>query len=279
MSPHGRADADLMDLAATRAMFEHARPDVVFHLAARVAGIGGNMAAPGEFYYDNVVINTNVVEAARLAGARKVVAMGTAAIYSDIVSLPMSEDDLWLGPPHGSEAPYGHAKRAMLAQLQAYQAQYGLDYAYCILTNTFGPHDKFDERYGHVLPSLISKFHRGLTTGEPVVVWGNGTARRDFLYARDAALAARLVSERHTGPVNVASGREVPIRELVEIIRAASGFAGEVRWDESKPNGQQLRQYDLARLRATGFTPRHTLEDAVAETFDWFAVNAGQARR
>lgn len=274
-----RADADLLDLGATTGLFDEAAPEVVFHLAARVAGLGGNLAAPGQMFYDNVLINTNVVEAARSAGVKKFVAVGSAAIYSDIVSLPMSEDDLWLGPPHSSEGPYGHAKRTMLAHLEAYQAQYGMDYAYCILTNTFGPNDKFDEKHGHVLPSLISKFHRGVATGEAVTVWGTGTARRDFLYSKDVAKALRLLGERGSGAVNVASGREVSIRDLASLIQAVSGYSGPVHWDTSKPNGQELRQYDVARLRSVGFVPFYTLEEAVAETYEWFDRNSDRARR
>jgi GDP-L-fucose synthase len=251
---------------------------VVFHLAARVAGIGGNLAAPGEFFYENLVINTNVIEAARRAGAGKVVAVGTAAIYSDLVALPMSEDDLWLGPPHHSEAPYGHAKRAMLAHLEAYRQQYGLDFAYCILTNTFGPHDTFDEQRGHVMPSLISKFHRAANEGGAVTVWGTGAPTRDFLYVKDAARAIRLAGVGHSGPINVASGAAVSIRDVVEVIGTVSGHAGEVRWDASKPDGQPARGYDVSRLRALGFQPAYDLVAAVAETYAWYRDNRAVAR-
>lgn len=271
-------DADLTDYAAAREVFERVRPDVVFHLAARVYGIMGNMSNKGIAYLDNVRINTNVIEAARAVSVRKIVAMGSTAIYSDSVRLPMSEDEIWTGPPHPSEAAYAHAKRAMLAQLDAYRDQYGIDFAFCVSTNLFGPHDKFDERFGHVIPSLISKFHRGATRGEPVVVWGTGKARRDFLFSADAAAALRLVAERHSGPINLATGTSQTIREAVEALCAISGYAGEVQWDASKPDGQHLRQYDVTRLQALGFKPRYTFKDGLARTFEWYAENVGRAR-
>jgi GDP-L-fucose synthase len=272
-------DVDLTDFAATVALFRHHRPAIVYHLAARVSGIMGNLRAQGQAYFDNARINTNAIEAARLAGATKVVAMGSAAIYSDIVKLPMREDDIWLGAPHGSEAGYAHAKRGMLAQLQAYQDQYGLDYAYGVSTNLFGPHDRFDEQQGHVLPSLISKFHRAARDGSAVTVWGSGAPRRDFLYSKDAARALRLIGESFTGPINLASGTTISIQETAELIRAIADPAIEINWDRGKPDGQRLRDYDVSRLQALGFAPAFTLEAALAETYRWYADNAAQARR
>jgi GDP-L-fucose synthase len=274
-----RAQADLTDPAQTESALAAARPGIVFHLAARVHGIMGNIRSQGESYLQNIRINTNVVEAARLAGATKVVAMGSAAIYSDQVPLPMREDDLWLGTPHGSEAAYAHAKRAMLAQLEAYHDQYGLDYAFCIATNMFGPHDRFDERNGHVIPSLLSKFERGLRTGAPVEIWGSGTARRDFLFSADAARALRLIAERFTGPINLATGQSVSIAEAVAVMVRATGYHGEVRWDRSKPDGQMLRHYDVGRLAGLGFAPAHSLEDGLRQTFAWLQAHLTGIRR
>lgn len=274
-----RGDADLRDLPATRRAFEAARPEVVFHLAARVAGLGGNLAAPGAMLYENLLINSTVIEAARSAGVRKVIAAGSAAIYSDGVSLPMKEEDLWLGPPHASEAPYGHAKRTMLAQLEAYQTQYGLDYAFAILTNTYGPNDRFDEAHGHVVPSLISKLHRAVERREPVVLWGSGTARRDFLYSKDVARALRLTAERWTGPINIASGGAVSIAELAEHVARVSGYSGPVEWDRSKPNGQEQRAYSVNKLAGLGFRPEFSLEAGLRETYDWFVRHAETVRR
>lgn len=273
------ADADLTDLAATESLFRRHTPAIVYHLAARVSGIMGNLRAQGQAYFDNVRINTNVVEAARLAGASKVVAMGSAAIYSDLASLPMREEEIWLGAPHASEAGYAHAKRGLLAQLQAYHDQYGLDYAYCVSTNLFGPHDRYDEKHGHVLPSLISKFHRAAQEGGAVTVWGSGAPKRDFLYSKDAARAMRIIGEQHTGPINLATGISISIKETVEKIAKIAGPAVTVDWDRTKPDGQKLRSYDVSKLKSLGFEPTFTLDQALLETFQWYSYNVGQVRR
>lgn len=272
-------DVDLTDYSATLDCFTRLRPTTVYHLAARVAGIMGNLRAQGQGYFDNVRMNTNVVEAARLSGASKVVAMGSAAIYSDSIKLPMNEDDIWSGPPHPAEAGYAHAKRGMLAHLEAYRDQYGLDYAYCVSSNLFGPHDKFDEQHGHVIPSLLSKFHRALRDGGAVTVWGSGTPMRDFLYVKDAARAVRMVGERFTGAINLASGHPMSIQTTVDLIRNVSRFAGELYWDRSKPDGQLLRDYDVSRLRSIGFEPAYDLRQGLQETFEWLVRNEATVRR
>jgi GDP-L-fucose synthase len=271
-------DADLTDASAAEALFARHRPELVYHLAARVSGIMGNLRTQGQAYLDNARINTNVVEAARRAGARKFVAMGSAAIYSDIVALPMREEDVWAGPPHASEAGYAHAKRGMLAQLEAYRNQWGLDFAYCISTNLFGPHDRFDEAYGHVLPSLVSKFHRAAREGSAPIVWGSGEPRRDFLYAADAARAMRMIGEGFTGAINLASGTEVSIREVATLLAEIAG-CGDITWDRSKPDGQKLRAYDVTKLRALGFTPAHDLRSGLERTYQWYATHSDRARR
>ena len=275
----GRADADLRDPAATLAVITRHRPDLVYHLAAWVRGIMGNAGAQGDAFLDNIRINTNVVDAARQSGARKVVAMGSAAIYADIVPLPMREEEAWSGRPHRSEAGYAHAKLAMLAQLEAYREQWGLEFAYCISTNLFGPHDRFDERHGHVIPSLISKFHRAVTTGAPVTVWGSGIPTRDFMYVADAARAMRRIGEAGSGAINLASGHAVSIRTLAELIAAIAGYRGEILWDRTKPDGQLCRAYDVSRLRALGVGPGRPLREALSETYLWFATHAGAVRR
>lgn len=273
------ADCDLRDEHATVDLFKQYQPVLVFHLAAKVAGIMGNMVNRAGAYLDNIRINTNVIEASHLSGAKKIVAMGTTAIYSDIVPLPMREDDIWLGPPHHSEAPYGHAKRAMLAQLTAYNEQYGLGYAYCISTNLYGAHDKFDENFGHVLPSLISKFSRACREGTSISVWGDGSPQRDFLYARDAAEALRLVAEKGEGAINLATGSPVSIREVVELLAEVSGFTGDIIWDATKPNGQMLREYSTDRLFGLGFSPNYSLREGLAETYAWYRANEQNVRR
>ena len=275
----GRRDGDLAQTAQAESVISAARPDIVYHLAARVNGIMGNARTQGENYLENIRINTNVVEASRRAGVTKLVAMGSTAIYSDQVPRPMREDDLWLGAPHGSEAGYAHAKRSMLAQLEAYRDQFGMDYAFCIATNMFGPHDRFDEENGHVIPSLLSKFERGVRRGEPVNIWGSGTARRDLLYAPDAARALRLVGESFTGAINIATGHTVSIADVVATLVQVTGFTGPVIWDRSKPDGQMLRDYDVSRLAALGFTPAHRLDQALRATFDWLRDNLAGVRR
>jgi GDP-L-fucose synthase len=272
------AKGDLRSEEQTLKIFKDVKPDIVYHLAARVYGIMGNMQNKGKAYIDNTRINTNVIDAAFQAGARKVVAMGSSAIYSDSVTLPMTENQIWNGAPHFSEAAYAHSKRGMLAQLEAYHAQYGLDFSFCISTNLYGPHDKFDEQWGHVLPSLISKFHRACRDGDDVSVWGTGKARRDFLFGADAAYAMRLIGESFTGPINLATGKSQTIRETVEMISKISGFRGNVSWDASKPDGQNLRQYDVTKLEALGFVPRHSLEEGLTKTYQWYSENVDTAR-
>jgi GDP-L-fucose synthase len=274
------AEVDLTDFQRTLAVFQQHRPSIVYHLAARVSGIMGNLRAQGQAYLDNVRMNTSAIEAARLSGARKVVAMGSAAIYSDMVQLPMREEEVWIGPPHASESGYAHAKRAMLAQLETYRDQWGLDFAYCISTNLFGPHDKFDEQHGHVIPSLISKFHRAVRDRASVTIWGTGTPQRDFLYVKDAATAMRMIGETFSGPINLATGEHVSISEAVQLIREISGCPEQALiWDRTKPDGQKLRDYDVSKLRALGFQPRYTLREALTETYSWFGANASTVRR
>ena len=270
---------DLTDFGATTALFQQYRPAIVYHLAARVFGIMGNVGTQGQAYLNNVRINTNTLEAARLAGAKKVVGMGSTAIYSDQVALPMREEDIWMGAPHGSEFGYAHAKRGMLAQLQAYEDEWGLDYAYCVSTNLFGPNDRFDEQRGHVLPSLISKFHRAARDGSTVTVWGSGKPERDFLYCKDAARAIRLVGEQFSGPINLASGASISIRDTVELLRDIVGHGIDVQWDRSKPDGQMLRAYDISKLRALGFDTAYSLKAALTETYRWYSENSLSARR
>ncbi len=272
-------DVDLRDAERSQAAIAATKPDVVYHLAARVHGIMGNLRARADVYLDNIRINTNVVEGARQAGARKVVAMGSTAVYSDLAPLPMREADIWVGAPHGSEAAYAHAKRAMLAHLEACHDQYGLDFSFLIATNMFGPHDRFDEQNGHVIPSLLSKFERAIRTGNAVEIWGSGTPRRDFLFAADAARAIRLAGEQMTGAINLATGATVSIAELVDILVDVTGFNGAVLWDRSKPDGQVLRAYDTSRLRELGFAPRFSLAAALEQTFAWLQAHRAQARR
>ncbi|MHC2089586.1 GDP-L-fucose synthase family protein [Methylobacterium sp. CM6244] len=272
-------DADLTDFEATCRLLKKTSPDIVYHLAARVAGIMGNMKAQGQAYFDNIRINTNVIEASRLAGVAKVVGMGSTAVYSDVVPLPMREESVWFGAPHSSEAGYAHAKRAMLAQMEAYRDQYGMDFAFCISTNLFGPNDKFDEKNGHVLPSLISKFHRAVKEQKNITIWGTGTPERDFLYTKDAARAMRLIGENFSGAINMASGNAISILETANLLKRISGLEEALDWDRSKPDGQKLRSYDTSKLQSLGFSPKYDLESGLTETYNWYSENVDRARR
>lgn len=271
------SDGDLRDADATMAIFERHRPKVIYHAAARVHGIMGNQMFPAEIYLDNIRINTNVIEAAHRTGCEKFVAVSTVAAYPGGLDLPMHEDAIWDGPPHGSEMFYAHAKRVMLAQLEAYKRQYGLDYAYALMTNLYGPHDRFDTAHGHVIPSLVAKFHQAATGNGSVSVWGSGRARRDFLYSEDAAAALLTIGAKGSGVFNVASGETVPVRAVVDSLQHISQV-GSVVWDADKPDGQLDRSYDVSRLRGLGFAPRHSLEDGLTATYRWYAENYPNVR-
>jgi GDP-L-fucose synthase len=251
------------------------RPDYVFHLAAKVGGIGGNMSDQNTAFVENVRINTNVIEACRLGGVKKVVAMGSGAVYSGGHS---SENDIWTDKPHKSEYGYAQAKRAMLAHLEICEQQYGMGYAFIVSANLYGPHDKFNTETGHVIPSLIAKFHKAKTTNTPVTIWGTGVAARDFLYVDDMARALLIAAEKVTGPVNVGSGQWKTIADVVDIISRVSGVK-DIEWDSMKPNGVHCRTYSLAKIKPFGFEAKVRLEDGIKKTWDWYCENHESARR
>jgi len=273
------ADGDLRDLNVAVQILAREKPAGVIHLAGRVRGLMGNLRHQGEMFYDNSLINLNVVEAARRAEVSSFVAMGTVAMYSDDIARPMREADLWVGRPHGSELGYANAKRSMLGLLEAYALQYDFQYSMALSTNLFGPHDRFDELSGHVMPSLISKFHRGASRGEPVTVWGSGTSTRDFLFSRDAAEALLVMLQKGNGIYNLATGEERSIKQAVDTLSQVSGYRGEILWDKTKPDGQTDRSYDISLLRQLGWAPRTSFEEGVAETYEWFERNNEEARR
>jgi GDP-L-fucose synthase len=264
----GREQVDLESECDTRALFRFVRPDLVIHLAAAVFGLGGNLKFPGEIYKRNIFINTNIVDASRNFGVRKLVVAGTTAIYSDIAPQPFREEDCLLGEPHHSEYAYATAKRAMLVQLNSYKEQYGMDFAYAVPTNMYGPHDRFDTEVGHVVPSLISKFLNSAASGGTVDVWGDGTPTRDFLYSYDAAAALILLLEKGSGLFNVASGTSHSIKELVETLQGLLPGVN-VSWDKSKPLGQRRRSYNIEKLRRLGFDPQYQLAEGLRQTVAW----------
>ena len=260
---NGRRGVDLRSRAATDAFFAaHRGADVLFHLAADVGGIGYNREHAARLLRDNALMGLHVLTAARQT-CRKLVVVGTTCAYPCLCPIPFREDDVWSGYPEPTNAPYGIAKRLLLAYLEAL----GGEWAYAIPTNLYGPGDEFGEGRSHVIPALIRRFDGA--AGD-VTVWGTGRATRDFLHARDAARGLALLAERGQGAVNLGSGREVSIRELVGLVALATGFRGGVRWDESKPDGQPRRLLDVTRASDLGWRPEIGLEDGLRETVAWW---------
>ncbi len=270
----GRDDCDLTNTFSTREYFEKHQPAYVFHAAARVYGIMGNMKNKALSFLDNVMINTNVVDAASRVGVKKITVMGTGAVYPyPSPGLPLKEDMIFMGEPHAAENSYAHAKRAMLAMLRAYEESYGMEWAYVVSCNLFGPRDKFDTEFGHVVPSLIKKFYDAKCCGEKVVVWGNGSAKRDFMYVKDAARVGLAIMKNINGPANIGSGMVYSIRDIVEMIADITDMKDYVVWDETKPNGQDYRAYDLKKINSIGFSCQYTIRQGLEETLEWYAKN------
>lgn len=268
------ADYDLTRDAHVERMFAELRPTQVVHLAARVGGIGYNRAHPGTSFYETLAMGLNVLEYGRQAGVEKIVAVSSVCAYPRDVPMPMREDDLWAGYPEATNAPYGLAKKMLGVQGQAYQEEFGMCVVTLLQANLYGPGDNFDPRSSHVIPALIRKCVEAKEAGDQEIeVWGTGTASREFLYVADAARAIRMALARYESaePVNVGSGTETTIRDLVARIAAATGFAGSVRWDTSKPDGQPRRLLDTSRARDRfGFAAEVSLEDGLAATVEWY---------
>ncbi|HZA27152.1 MAG TPA: GDP-L-fucose synthase [Actinomycetota bacterium] len=271
------SDHDLRDLEAIRRLFADHHPDVVIHLAAVVGGIGANRQHPGQFFYDNAIMGIQLIHESWRAGVDRMVIVGTVCSYPKHTPPPFREEDLWNGYPEETNAPYGLAKKMLLVQGQSYRAEYGFDTTYLIQTNLYGPWDDFDPQTSHVIPALIRKCVEAKEAGrEHIEVWGTGTASRDFLYVEDAArgIVAATAGPEIDEPVNLGSGREVTIRELVELICELTGFEGAIRWDPSKPDGQPRRRLDTSRARTLfGFQANTSLRDGLARTIDWFLAH------
>jgi GDP-L-fucose synthase len=248
--------------------------DIVFHLAARVGGIGYNMKFPATLFYDNAIMGIQLMEAARQKGVEKFVTVGTICSYPKFTPVPFKEEDLWTGYPDETNAPYGIAKKLLLVQTQAYRQQYGFNASILFPTNLYGPRDNFDMDTSHVIPALILKMYHAKSIGsEQIVVWGDGTPTRDFLYVEDAAEGIVLAAEKYdkSEPLNLGSGREVSISELVELIRGLMSFEGTIVWDRSKPNGQPRRCVSIERAKKElGWSPRVSLEEGLRKTIQWF---------
>jgi GDP-L-fucose synthase len=271
------SDYDLRDVVAVDAMFRELAPDVVIHLAARVGGIGANMARPGELYLDNLLMGTFVLDSARRHETPKTVMIGTICSYPKHTPVPFSEDSLWHGYPEETNAPYGVAKLAQLTQLQANRDEYGQSAIYLLPTNLYGPGDKFHPAVSHVIPALIKKCVDAVDSGaRHIDVWGTGSASREFLYVEDAAEGIVLAAERYDGsdPVNLGTDEEMPIKDLVSIICELVGFDGEIRWDTSKPDGQPRRRVDPGRAREEfGFHAEVSFRDGLQRTIEWYRAN------
>jgi GDP-L-fucose synthase len=277
------ADYDLTRLDDIRRMYDVSRPEVVIHHAAKVGGIGANRANPGSFFYDNLMMGAQLLHEGYLRRLEKYLALGTICAYPKFTPAPFREDDIWNGYPEETNAPYGLAKKMQLVQAQAYRAQYGFHAVVLFPVNLYGPRDNFDLQSSHVIPAMIRKFIEAKERGDDrVMLWGDGSPTREFLYVEDAADGIALAAERYevSDPVNLGSGREVSIRALAETIRALAGYGGSVVWDTSQPNGQPRRCLDVSRARERfGFIAHTSLEEGLRRTIDWYLANRARADR
>lgn len=267
-------DYDLVDRAACARLLADAKPDLVFHLAAKVGGIGANRDNPGLFLYANAMMGLQLLEEIRLAKVPKTVIAGTICAYPKFAPVPFREDDMWNGYPEETNAPYGVAKRLLLVQSQAYRQQYGVNSIVLFPVNLYGPRDNFDLRTSHVIPAMIRKCVAAREAGQAeVALWGDGSPTREFIYVDDAAEGLILGAERYddSEPVNIGTGDEISIRDLAAVIARATGFTGRFAWDTAQPNGQPRRQLDVTRARERfGFTAKISLAEGIERTVAWY---------
>jgi len=270
----GSKDYDLTTTSGVERLFAHGRPEVVFHLAAVVGGIGANRKNPGRFFYDNAIMGIQLIEFARRNQVAKTIVVGTTCSYPKFTRVPFREEALWDGYPEETNAPYGIAKKALLVQCQAYRQQYGMNAIYLLPVNLYGPRDNFDLETSHVIPALIRKCLEAKRTGAKAIeCWGDGSATRAFLYAADAAEGLVLAAEHYDGadPVNLGTDEEVSIRDLVETIARLCDYHGGIVWDASQPNGQPRRCLDTSRAeRYFGFRARTKMLEGLAATIEWY---------
>jgi GDP-L-fucose synthase len=269
-----QADYDLTRRDDTERMLHDAAPERIFHLAAEVGGIGANLANPGRYWYANLVMGANVLELSRIHGVQKLIIAGTVCAYPKLTPVPFREEELWNGYPEETNAPYGIAKKTLLVGAQAYRDQYGLRSIFLLPTNLYGPRDKFHSTNAHVIPDLIRKM---LESPDEVVLWGDGSPTREFLYVEDCADGLVLAADRYDGPepVNLGAGKEISIRELAELVAEVTGFTGRIEWDTSKPNGQPRRSIDATRARELfGFDARTSLREGLERTVAWYRAQA-----
>ncbi len=277
-------DYNLVDAGDVKKMLADANPDLVIHLAANVGGIGANLERPAEFFYDNLMMGVQLMHESWKMGVEKFVAIGTVCAYPKFTPVPFREDELWNGYPEETNAPYGLAKKMMLVQSQAYRDQYDFNSIFLIPVNLYGPRDNFDLETSHVIPALIRKCFEAMDRGEKeLVVWGDGSPTREFLYAADAAEGILLAAEKYDAsePVNLGSGEEISIKNLAEMITSNTGFEGDLVWDTSKPNGQPRRGLDISRAKEYfGFSAPTTFAQGLKKTVAWYRENrvSGEVR-
>jgi GDP-L-fucose synthase len=274
-----KARYDLTQEEAVSRVYRDHRPDVVIHLAAIVGGIGANREKPGQFFYDNLMMGTQLMEYARRSGVEKFVGIGTICSYPKLTPVPFREDELWSGYPEETNAPYGLAKKMLLVQGQAYRAQYGFNAIHLLPVNLYGPGDNFDPASSHVIPALILKCQQAIDRGDSeMVCWGDGSPTREFLYVEDCAEALVAATRLYESPepVNIGAGFEISIKDLSELIAELMGFDGEIRWDVTKPNGQPRRSLNVNRAReAFGFEAKTDFRSGLEATIRWFRDSRG----
>ncbi len=275
-------DYNLVQMEAVRRLYSESRPDIVIHLAARVGGIGANQSNPGRFFYDNLMMGTQLIEVGREQGLEKFVAIGTICAYPKFAPVPFKEDDIWAGYPEETNAPYGLAKKMMLVQSQAYRQQYAFNSIVLFPVNLYGPGDNFDLETSHVIPALVRKCAEAQETGaSEIILWGDGTPTREFLYVEDAAEGILLAAEQYNDsrPLNLGTGEEIAIRKLASIVAEEVGYRGQIKWDTTKPNGQPRRCLDVSRVKqAIGFQAKHSLREGLTKTIRWYRANCHSLR-
>lgn len=274
------SEYDLRDSSAVKALLNDKPADTIIHLAAKVGGIGANRKYPGTFFYENLMMGALLVEEARKKGIEKFVNVCTICAYPKFTPVPFKESDLWNGYPEETNAPYGLAKKMLIVQLQSYLQEFGFKGINLLMVNLYGSGDNFDLESSHVIPAMIRKFHNAkINDDKEVVLWGDGSASREFLYVEDAARAVRMAAEQYnsTEPVNIGSGREIKMKELAEQIKKVTEFEGEIVWDITKPNGQPRRCLDVSRAKEEfGFSSNIMLAHGLELTYRWFLENLAQ---
>jgi GDP-L-fucose synthase len=272
---------DLVKMGDIVRMYDDMKPDIVIHLAAVVGGIGANREHPGKFFYENLMMGVQLIEQGRLRGLSKFVAIGTVCAYPKFAPAPFREEDIWSGYPEETNAPYGLAKKMLLVQSQAYRQEYGFNSIFLLPVNLYGPGDNFNPASSHVIPALIKKCVDAIDAGaDSIECWGTGRASREFIYAADAAEGIVLATQRYDGadPVNIGTGSEITIKDLVEKIAKLTGFRGQIRWDPSKPDGQPRRCLDTSKAKTLfGFQARTSFDEGLKATIDWYRAHHKQS--